>query len=182
MLVSQKSEFRPKIWFLPFLKSLVIYSVFFVFFSLGGYLYLSFLPFIVRYIFKIIFFDLSKTQLAQKKWLWVRRTTLSHTKVSLELFSSTYFCQKIQLGISLGNKNHIFFLKHKIKYVLFNFFVCVGWNCIFLDIFCVSWLEVYFFAFSRHLGLNSFVLLILTTIKLLKVITIVRGDLHKKKR
>ena len=68
-----------------------LFCVFHIF-TWKSLLYLKFsLPFIVRWIFKIVFFRL-KAHFIRKNWLLVHRTTLwasfSHTRVSMVLFYS----------------------------------------------------------------------------------------------
>ena len=89
----RKTEFWPKIGFSPLIEEPAELFCVFHIFTWKSLLYLKFsLPFIVRWIFKIVFFRL-KAHFIRKNWLLVHRTTLwasfSHIRVSMVLFYST---------------------------------------------------------------------------------------------
>ena len=117
-------------------------------FMRGIFLYLKFcLPLIIRWIFKILFFRLSKAHFIQKKWLLVNRTTMwASMRVSMELFSSS--SARPRPSVIRGNKNHIFLSTNIVIIYDSFFFVCLGGNWIFFHHLRVSLQKIEFFAFS----------------------------------
>ena len=162
----RKSKFRPKIWYSPFfLKSLTIHFVFFAFFrkEVSCTWVFFFLLFIVRFIFKVVFFDLSKSHLVQKNGLQVHSTTMwassSHTKVSLEVFFSTsarLFPSENVIRNTFGKlKSHFFrgliFLHPFIQLPILKF-----WKVLFRNFFVPLGMNVFFLVISRHIGSDTF--------------------------
>ena len=89
--------------------------MFFAFFRKRVSYTLVFSPFIVRSIFKVVFFDFSKTHLVQKKGLQVHRTTMcassssSQKRSSLKVFCSSSarpFPSKMLSGTPVGSENY----------------------------------------------------------------------------
>ena len=127
-----------------------------------GFLYLSLFAF---YCVSLNSFPLTsvKTQLEQKKWLPVQRTTLwassSLTRVSLALFSSTSsqpFPSENLFRNTLGKWKSHFFLQHNNRSKIWLFLCAPAGIWFFLPFFVCLGKGWIFFAFTCHLGLTSF--------------------------